>query len=477
VRGKNILWIALIALIFSSLLVNAGMNFALAAPKTRIYLDPSRLPETPGTMGHPGDEYTVAVKIDDAQNAWSVQFTVKHIPFVSVTVASYFREGDFMSEGDTWPTAFYATTNSFEGTVTFVIFRIGPYGSPGASGSGTLATFKLKVIESGEGPIDIRKTILLAPPSGPGDVVYIPHETAGGHYHGPYSRLVRVNLPEGRKVKSGTTFPIGTKVQNRGDIPMNVTVKCWIQRADDGRTNEIRAGQTYAGGGLGEPRPFEYLYVDEFNEWYYEFNGDASNLFDVPDGNYIEGDANAQWASLYSFEDITLGGREIADIWVEGYTRYPNGPTEAVDIDLYGFSSVSSFAWWGSCYGGTDWGWVGTRWIGGESVYQQQPELGDETELNNVELLVYNYHGDAPDVIQIDSMRLKVEFAGITPVIYLTWELQPDEYRELPDIVWISNEDHEGSYSLVAQIEYSSEFLKWNSWGSEEKDLFFWIVP
>jgi len=105
------------------------------------------------------------------------------------------------------------------------------------------------------------------------------------------------------------------------------------------------------------------------------------------------------------------------------------------------------------------------------------PELADETELNNCELLLYDYYGIAPDVMRVDSMRLKVEFSGITPVVYLTWELQPGEERELPDIVWISNEDHIGSYSVVANIEYSSEFIKWNNWGSEEKDLFFWIVP
>jgi hypothetical protein len=477
VRGKNILWIALIAVIFSSLLVNAGMNLAVAAPKARIYLDPSRLPEKPGTLGHVGDEYTLAVNIDNVENAWAVQFTVKHIPFVSVLVASYFREGDFLSEGGTWPTAFYATPNIFEGTVTFVIMRLGPYGSPGVSGSGTLATLKLSVIEVGEGPLDVINTILIAPPPGPGQVINLPHETAGGYYHGSYARLLRVNLPDGRKVTAGTTFEISTKVKNEGDVPMNVTVGLRIQRAEDGRTNEIRPGQTYAGGGLGEPRPFEYLYVDEFNELYYEWNNPPENLFGEPDGNYIEGDTHAAWACFYSFEDITLAGREIADIWVEGYTQYPNGASEGLDIDLYGFSSINSFVWWGSCYGSADWGWHGTRWIDGESVFQQMPELADETELNNCELLLYDYYGIAPDVMRVDSMRLKVEFSGITPVVYLTWELQPGEERELPDIVWISNEDHIGSYSVVANIEYSSEFIKWNNWGSEEKDLFFWIVP
>jgi hypothetical protein len=331
--------------------------------------------------------------------------------------------------------------------------------------------FKISIQEAGESPIDLIDTILLDPEGN-----MIPHSHNNGFYAGPTASLIRVNLPDGRKVTAGDAFPISAKVRNDGDIPLWVTVRLDISRAEDARKIVIRPGQTYTGGGVGEPLPFEYLYVDEFNEWYYEFNGAATNLFGTPDGNYIEGDANAQWASLFSFEDIALGGREIANIWVETYSRFPNGFTEAVDIDLYGFSSVSAFAWWGSSWGTTDWGWVGTRWIDGESVLQQQPELADETELNNVELLVYNYHGDAPDVMQIDSIRLKVEFAAITPVVYDVFEILPGEELELDNVVWLSGLDHVGSYDLTASIEYTSENFHWNSWGSMQKTSFFTIV-
>jgi hypothetical protein len=471
VKGNKILWIALITVLFSSLLTSAGL--VSAAPQAKIFIDPDRLPDK--GEGLPGDVFDLALKIDNVVNAWAVQVKVQFRPYVSVLSASNFLEGDFMSEGGTWPTAFYASPDIFGGSVTFVIFRLGSYGSPGVSGSGTLATFKLKVVEAGEGPIDITETILIAPPEFPGDVKPIPHTTDGSYYHGPYARLLRVNLPDGRKVTAGDTFSISAKVKNEGEIPMNVTVAVRVQRAEDGRTILLHPEQTYVGGGLGEPRPFEYLYIDEFNEWYYEWVGDPTNTFGEPDGSYIEGDANAQWASLYSFEDIDLAGRVIAEITCEVYSQYPNGATEAADIDLYGFSSVSSFAWWGSGYGSPAWGWHGMRWTT-DSVLTVQPELADETELNNVELLVYNYHGDAPDVLRLDAARLKVEFSGIVPVVYLTWELQPGEERVLPDIVWQSDEDHIGSYSVTANVEYSSEFFKWNSWGSEEKDLFFWIV-
>jgi hypothetical protein len=473
VKGNKILWIVLIAVLLSSLLTTAGLNLAFAAPKPKIFISPDRIPEHPSAEGLPGDEYYMSVEIENVVNAWAVQVKVAFRPFVSVLTASEFWEGDFMSEGDAWPTAFAAQPNIFEGTVTFVIFRLGSYGSPGASGSGTLATFKLSVIEAGEGPIDIIETILIEPPQGPGDVRPIDHTTAGSYYHGPFARLLRVNLPDGRKVTAGSEFTIGTKVKNEGDIPLEVTVAVWIQRSDDGRTNYIRPGQTYIGGGLGEPRPFEFLYVDEFSEWYYEWNNPPENLFGEPDGSFIEGVANAQWASLYSFEDITLGAREIADIFLEGYTRYPNGATDAVDIDVY--DVTGGFSWWGSLYGSPSWGWSGVRWTS-DSVLQSSPDMADETYLNGVQVLCYNYHGDAPDIVQLDSMRLRVEFSGIVPVAYMTWELAPGEERELPDIVWQSTEDHIGSYSLMANIEYTSEFLKWNNWGSVDKDLQFWIV-
>jgi hypothetical protein len=464
VRGKNILLISLIAMMLSVVMV--GINPTTAAPNATMSIEPAVI------SGHAGDTFEMSVDIAHATDVWAVQFTVQVNPYVSVLTAHDIQEGDFMNDGGDHATYFTYTVDSFAGTFTVVIFRLGPPPRIGAEGEGTLCTFKLTVVESGESPIDLINAIVLSPAGDP-RLVW----TRNGYFYGPYANLIRANLPLGRKVKVGANFPIAGKVKNNGDIPLTCRIRYDITRLEDSRTIRIYAGQTYSGGGLGEPLPFEYLYVDEFNEWYYEFNGAATNLFGEPDGNYIEGDANAQWASLYSFEDISLGGKEIADIWVETYSRFPNGFTEAVDIDLYGFSSVSSFAWWGSSWGSTDWGWVGTRWIGGESVLQQQPELADETELNNVEMLVYNYHGDAPDVMQIDSARLKVEFAAITPVTPPEFVVNPGMELELDPVTWLSAEDHLGTYELTATIEYTSEGFKWNSWGSAQKTLFFWIVP
>jgi hypothetical protein len=465
VRGKKILLLPLIAMFLSVMFMG---NPALAAPKTTLYLDPALLPG-PGQTGMVGDEFWVSVMIKDAADVWAVQFTVTYAPYVSVLTASEFTEGTFMSDGGTHPTMFFYTVDTFHGEFTAVILRTGAEPRVGASGDGELLTFKFKVIEAGSCPLGIEDSILLN-----SDGYQISHNTIGGFYQGTSASLIRVNLPDGRKVTAGDTFTICPKVRNDGEEKVNVTVRFDLVRLEDGRQIQIRAGQTYTGGGLGEPLPYEYLYLDEFNEWYYEFTGDPLNALGEPDGLYIEGNADAQWASSYSFEDIDLAGKEIANIWVEGYTRYPNGFTEGVDIDLYG---LPAFAWWGSCYGTSDWGWHGTRWIDGESVLQQEPYLADEATLNAAELLIYNYLGDAPDVIQIDSMRLKVEFAAITPVIADTYELLPGQELELPCVTWLSNIDHAGTYELTATIEYTSDFFSWNSWASKQKTLTFWIVP
>jgi hypothetical protein len=280
-------------------------------------------------------------------------------------------------------------------------------------------------------------------------------------------------MPDGRKVKAGTTFPIAAKVKNDGDIPLNMRVRFDITRLEDSRTIRVYTGQSYTGGGLGEPRPYEYLYVDEFNEVYQEWTGAASDVFGEPDGNYIEAQDHALWSLEYSFEDISLGGREIADIFLEGYTQYPNGPSEAADIDVY---RVWAFEWWGSLYGSFDWGWSPVRWTS-DSVLTSSPDLADETALNDVAVLVYSYHATTTDVMRLDSMRLKVEFASIVPVVVPSYEIGPGMEVELDPVTWLSAEDHIGTYELTATIEYQSEGFKWNSWGSTQKSMHFWIVP
>lgn len=474
-RGKHILMLPLIAMLFGVMMVNIGVSPAA----TEVWMEPTGHVPGPGELMHPGEIYSVTVGVNDVVDLWAAQITVEFAPFITVLSSQDYAEGDFLSSNNPYPqgTAFFAVPNPVTGSVTSIVMRTGKTsgGRVGASGSGVIATFNLLVMEVGESPLELGETILL---DSNGDL--IPHGTgAGAFFHGTTGYLIRVNMPDGRKVKVGTPFHISAKVRNDGDLPLLVRVHFLIHRMDDGRNIEIYAGQNYAGGGVGEPLPFEYLYVNEFNEWYYDWTGDPSNLFGDADGSYIESGANADWASLYGFDDITLAGREIDNIWCETYAQYPNGPTEAVDIDLYGFSSVSAFAWWGSGFAGFDWAWRGLRWVGSDSVMTAMPELADETELNNLELLVYNYHGDAPDIMRVDAIRLRVDFASITPVDLneVTYELLPGEELDLGDITWTAATDHIGSYTLSAAIEYTNQEWKWNSYGSSPKTLSFWIVP
>lgn len=487
-RGKNILWLSLIAMFLCTMMVTGDAPRPPRQPE--LYIDPRRVPEGWGALGHPGDEYFMSVKIRNVENLWSIGFKIDIAPFVSVLTASDMAEGDFLSENGTWPTFAVTYFHVLDGTIGVAITRIIQNDQVvGVSGDGTIMTFKLTVLEAGVSPIDIKDSILID-----ADGLDIEHRTRGGKYYGTIAdlRWMWFNITQerdrwGRRrwhrwrrkratVTAGDTFYLESAVVNKGDLPLKVRVRYDIDRIEDGRRIVIRSGQTYGGGGFGEPLPYEYVYLDEFNEWYYEWKNDPLNALGTPDDLFIEGDANAQWACLYGFEDITLGAREIADIELEGYSQYPNGATEAVDIDVYGFSSVQSFAWLGSNYGTDAWGWHGVRWTA-DSVLDVMPELADETELNDMQILIYNYHGDAPDVIRVDSMRLKVSFASITPVIPPEYDLLPGERLELDPVTWPSTEDHIGHYTVTATVEYTAEGEHWNSWGARQITRVLRIVP
>jgi hypothetical protein len=476
VRGKNILWLSLIAMFLSVMFVNVGSG-ELSEPI--LYIDPPRIPES--GFGHPGDEYTMSVKIQDVVDLWTISFRIRIALFTSVLVPSEIYEGDFMKsrpEGSfppEWPTTFIHSVDGLYGIIAVTITRMPiswpPTPNEGASGSGTLMTFKLSVVEAGVSGIKLEDSVLIDSTGHK-----IGHEYLHSEYVGVYAKLTQWGLKSRKSVTAGDLISWETYVENMGDEPLYVRVRCDVDRIEDARRIVIRSGQTYGGGGLGEPLPYEYLYLDEFMEWFYEWKNPATNALGTPDGLYIEGDANGQWASLYSFEDITLGGREINDIYLEGYSQYPNGATEAVDIDVYGFSSVSSFAWLGSNFGTDSWGWRGIRWTA-DSVLTIMPELADENELNNMAVLIYNYHGDAPDVIRVDSMRLKVEFASITPTTPPVFVVQPGEKLVLDPILWPSTADHVGHYAVTVTVEYHSAGWHWNSWGAKQDTFSFQVKP
>lgn len=119
------------------------------------------------------------------------------------------------------------------------------------------------------------------------------------------------------------------------------------------------------------------------------------------------------------------------------------------------------------------WARRNVRWTS-DSVLTIMPELADETELNGLQLLLYNYYGDAPDVIRLDSSRLKVEFLTIVPEDPPSYLLGPHEEADL-EAYWVSKSDHIGSYQLTATVEYTATGYRWNQ-GDRSITLCFWIV-
>jgi len=456
----------LIAVLVSTMLVNIGSG----AKKAKVTVNPSRLPEQAGTFGHPGDAYMMSVTIEDVTDLYAFGFTVKYAPYASVLVASDVAEGDFLSEGGMYTTAFSKKISSFAGTVKVGASRLGEV--PGASGDGILVTFKMTVREAGESPIELLDVALID--SNGNTMIY---DIWNSFYHGPTANLIMASMPYGRRANVGDYIEFTSKGINKGDVGLTVRTRFDLERVEDGRRITIYSGQDYAGGGLGEELPSEYIYLDEFNEWFYEFNNPATNALGTPDGAYIEGDFDAGWASLYSFEDVALAGREIAYIEIEGYSQYPNGATDDVDIDLYGFSGAQGFAWLGSNFGDVTWAWHGVRWTT-DKVTDVMPELRDEAELNGMELMIYNYLGDAPDIIRVDSMRLKIFWSPIVPVVPPNYYVDPypTEIEFDPFTIAVATEDMIGSYIVTATLEYTLEGLVWNE-GAKTRSFFFSIAP
>jgi len=118
------------------------------------------------------------------------------------------------------------------------------------------------------------------------------------------------------------------------------------------------------------------------------------------------------------------------------------------------------------------WAWRNVRWTS-DSVLTIMPELAGETELNGLQLLLYNYYGDAPDVMRLDSSRLKVEFLTIVPEDPPSYLLGPHEEADL-EASWVSKPEHIGSYQLRATVEYTATGDHWIQ--GNQKTLFFWIV-
>jgi len=498
VRGINIIWLSLIAVLLGSMAV----NFGVSAPSPMLHLDPTKIPG-PGQEAVIGEGYVVSVYATDVVDLWAVGFKIRFAPYVSVMTISEIYEGPFLAEGWERGTMFAYTVDSFQGYAYIAIVRLPPYDPSesrwGASGSGLLCTFKLTAIEAGSYPIEITDSKLID-----SNLNLMPHGTVGAEYIGPSAMFVRVEVVPGKTVTVGDYTVFMTKVKNNGLTPLYVRARIDFSRVEDLRKIILRSGDTYLDGGFGEDPPMwiDYLYVNGFTGnygegWGFNYEGTAPYLDAVEDGNYVWTDAAGMeageypgyypYTGKYDFADLALDPeRVISRVEIEAYTKYAWGLDESNDLDTYmraPITEAGASTWIGSLWGTGTWDWHTIRWAT-DPIDYYYPVALTNAGLNGVRIrfLMYWTADDlAHGRVDIDAMRLKVTTIpkewGVTLADPAYVTIMPGETLELPVIAWTPKASHVVTYNVVASIEYTEAFLKWNSWGSKQHTFTFKVVP
>lgn len=491
-RGKNIVWLSLIAVLLMPLMISVS-----SAPSTaKLSIIPSRLPEGGGTEGYPGDVFEMAVMVENVHDMWSAGFTVKYAPYgrpLAVGALGPENEGPFLKEGG-YGTAFAFKIFKFAGELKISVTRLNtpPLPIEGASGDGILATFVFNVVEAGESDIELVDVLLADSNLEP-----IPCNTFGSEYYGPTANLIRVHMPGGGRVaKVGEQVSFGTRAINHGSVPVIVRACFDMERLEDGRRIKIYSGQNYAGGGLGEPLPYEEHYLTTFvggmedGTWTHTTPVVGDSLLGPPDGEYAECTSAYGWTGYYAFDPIALLGREIYQVDFRGYTQQPDGNTDW-DFDPYidFFDSEGNwlgFAWCDSFGGAASWAWTGGRYYEGTDYDMPEYYMNafgipwTEEVYNNMLLYIENYCPSGPRQ-QIDSVKMKVEFAAVTPVQVPEYELGPyssgEEELELdPMTIAEATEDMIGTYVVTCTLEYTIAGAGWMT-GDKIRTFTFEIKP
>jgi hypothetical protein len=446
-------------------------------PANKLYITPSRIPAGWG-LGHPGDVYAMEVKVDNVTNLWSIAFKVTYAPFAKPLVVGGVLEGDFLKQ-DEYPTSFVYKINALKGELSIGITRYWIDGMEwppvGASGSGVLATFSFSVVSAGNSNIGFMDVQALDPDMNPVSI----EKVSGGKYYGCTANLMWLWFPDGRNPNVGESFRVNSLAWNWGDMNLSVRTRFDIERLEDGRRIKVYSGQNYAGGGLGEPNPYEYFYV---NEYLYEipelsmpivedggWTNSGASLIGEPDGNYAECTSPYSWTGWYGFEDITLAGRVILNIDLQGYTAQPDDISWDFDPYVAIWNTSGSFykyRWADSMGGSADWAWTGGRYYGGTAndmpeYYDPKRFLYTEYSFNRATVFIENYCDDSSRE-QIDAMRWYVEYSPITPVTppssiaaaYRMVSLAPFTINAI-------TEDMIGAYTLTATLEYSHNGAIW----------------
>lgn len=455
------MWLSLIVLLFGAMM----MDVASGQCDCRIYVD-----YMGGSEVHNEDmslsEFTVDINVENVCDLYGFGFTLDYAPYVSILAGVSAVEGPFLKQGGM--TVFTKKIKHFEGEVLVgcsLLFNVS-----GVSGSGTLATIKFSIVEAGNSPLDLIDVQLVDSPID-GSIDDIPCDIVAGSYLGPTAD-VKYAYTKGwwflPIAMAGDTATVHSKVCNYGAVPLDVKVKYdYVRR--DGRVTTFWAGQTYR---TTAPESV-YLYCNEFTADYVEWstNGVPPYLDAPDDGNYIDGTFDAAFMAWFGFEDISLDGRLIDTVTLEGYTDGPY--TGDVDFDAYD----GNFAWHGSLYATGAPAWVTPRWLDpGECVSTINPDTRTEAGLNGFQVLLYYYDptnvGGSFDIV--DCLRLRVDFASVDPVDPPVFTIAPGDCVCLNASSWILAEEDVGFYRGTATCYYTYNEFTWIA-GKREYPLWLWV--
>jgi hypothetical protein len=450
VRGKNILWLTLIALLLSVSVVH------VKAQDPTISVDP---PYVSGLL--PGDTFDVNIRIRDSVNVYAWGISMAYAKYMSVISVVSMSAGDFLERGGT---AGYGSpyVDAFNGVLKWGATLIGEL-TPPVSGDGILCTITFVVLEAGESPLDLYDTVLLTPG---GSLVEVPHNVENGYYRGPTLDLIPPPIPPrpkggGRAQKiwmDSRRFKVGTAREFTADVvadyaPLYYRIKYTSVHEQTGVTYTFYSGQQFTS--LPPPPPRDvYLYVNEhipvFEEW--TLTGTSPYLNAEGDGSYITGNAYCQLSDLFGFDDITLAPMEIiTQVSLEGYTRSAH-----IDID-YDAYVWDSFAWLGSLWGETSWAWKSPRWTT-RRVDQIDPSTKTEAGLNAFMVLFHYWtpKGDNLGDADLDALRLKVkiEKPSVYPPAPATYTVPEYSVGTPAPAIWYLAAQDNGKWWTTITVEY-----------------------
>jgi hypothetical protein len=249
VRGKNIIWLPLIAMLFSILVMTPGF----AKGGARLQVAPTEV------YGEPGDRFSIDIEARNVKDLYTFGFAVQFVPHAWTLVVTTVTEGPFLGEGG-YDTDFYYTVDTFAGYVYVTGTRLGPT-TPGVSGTGIVATVGFAVEGVGESPLDLVDTELFDSTG-----ALMGHTVKGSYYYGPRVDLLDdvVDVDPGRKVNVNyfNEVRFTSAVHNPGTMPLYVMTQFSVW-SEDTLVN-VQNGQTYIGD---LARATEYLYVNSYTPW------------------------------------------------------------------------------------------------------------------------------------------------------------------------------------------------------------------